>query len=254
MIFCLIDERFLNTGSLSADDLRKPHKDGISSFPNSSIWHSVYQSSSSPPNPKPRSLLERRLRLIIISARPRKPLNFTLSCVSSDPNASDSIKRDECTSSHGCTARRNLGKERNMLKVETVSGRTLVWVSRLPVTPLKVVNETDELKAVGVDEVVLAINYQPEVMLNFLKDFEAKLEIKITCSQETERMVSQCSGCLGDAGEEERDDEDEEQPEMERRGGGRGISNGGCGGAEQEEEEERRRRRADRDARRRRMK
>nr|VDD42856.1 unnamed protein product [Brassica oleracea] len=71
-----------------------------------------------------------------------------------------------------------------MLKVETVSGRTLVWVSRLPVTPLK----TDELKAVGVDEVVLAINYQPEVMLNFLKDFEAKLEIKITCSQETERM------------------------------------------------------------------
>ncbi|KAL0661148.1 hypothetical protein Bca4012_097985 [Brassica carinata] len=71
-----------------------------------------------------------------------------------------------------------------MLKVETVYGRTLVWVSRLPVTPLK----TDELKAVGVDEVVLAINYQPEVMLNFLKDFEAKLEIKITCSQETERM------------------------------------------------------------------
>lgn len=35
---------------------------------------------------------------------------------------------------------------------------------------------------------VLAINYQPEVMLNFLKDFEAKLEIKITCSQETEPM------------------------------------------------------------------
>ncbi|KAL0759536.1 hypothetical protein Bca101_075686 [Brassica carinata] len=86
--------------------------------------------------------------------------------------------------------RRYLGKERNMLEVETVSGRTLVWVSRLPVTPLKVVNETDELKAVGVDEVVLAINYQPEVMLNFLKDFEAKLEIKITCSQETERMVN----------------------------------------------------------------
>ncbi|KAH0871945.1 hypothetical protein HID58_069307, partial [Brassica napus] len=156
----------------------KPHKDGISSFPNSSILHSVYQSSSSPPNPKPRSLLERRLRLIIISARPRKPLNFTPSCVSSDPNASDSIKRDECTT------RRNLGKERNMLKVETIYGRTLVWVSRLPVTPLK----TDELKAVGVDEVVLAINYQPEVMLNFLKDFEAKLEIKITFSQETERM------------------------------------------------------------------
>ncbi|CAN6879912.1 unnamed protein product [Brassica oleracea] len=185
------------------------------------------------------------------------------------------------------SARRNLGKERNMLKVETVSGRTLVWVSRLPVTPLK----TDELKAVGVDEVVLAINYQPEVMLNFLKDFEAKLEIKITCSQETERMDlfpplfslttlhllfffqllvgnetlgsnAETTPCTFEEIEspdfrdlkEERDDEDEEQPEMERRGGGRGISNGGCGGAEQEEEEERRRRRADRDARRRRMK
>ncbi|CAN7032648.1 unnamed protein product, partial [Brassica oleracea var. botrytis] len=39
------------------------------------------------PNPKPRSLLERRLCLIIFSARPRNPLNFTPSCV-----ASDSIK------------------------------------------------------------------------------------------------------------------------------------------------------------------
>ncbi|KAL0668318.1 hypothetical protein Bca4012_031022 [Brassica carinata] len=57
------------------------------SFPKSSILHSVNQSSSSPPNPKPRSLLERRLCLIIISARPRNPLNFTPSCV-----ASDSIK------------------------------------------------------------------------------------------------------------------------------------------------------------------
>ncbi|KAG2265970.1 hypothetical protein Bca52824_073049 [Brassica carinata] len=121
---------------------------------------------------------------------------------------------------------------------------------------------TDELKAVGVDEVVLAINYQPEVMLNFLKDFEAKLEIKITCSQETERMDAETTPCTFEEIEspdfrdlkEERDDEDEEQPEMERRGGGRGISNGGCGRAEQEEEEKRRRRRADRDARRRRMK
>ncbi|CAH8364030.1 unnamed protein product [Eruca vesicaria subsp. sativa] len=51
-----------------------------------------------------------------------------------------------------------------------------------------ILHQTDERKAVGVDEVVLAINYQPEVMLNFLKHFEAKLEIKSTCSQETERM------------------------------------------------------------------
>ncbi|RVW49325.1 Mannose-1-phosphate guanylyltransferase 1 [Vitis vinifera] len=46
----------------------------------------------------------------------------------------------------------------------------------------------EALKAVGVSEVVLAINYQPEVMLNFLKEFEAKLGITITCSQETEPL------------------------------------------------------------------
>ncbi|CAI9093607.1 OLC1v1029153C1 [Oldenlandia corymbosa var. corymbosa] len=48
--------------------------------------------------------------------------------------------------------------------------------------------QIEALKAIGVDEVVLAINYQPEVMLNFLKDFETKLGIKITCSQETEPL------------------------------------------------------------------
>ncbi|KAL8152726.1 hypothetical protein V2J09_010486 [Rumex salicifolius] len=44
------------------------------------------------------------------------------------------------------------------------------------------------LKAVGVTEVVLAINYQPELMLKFLKEFEELLSIKITCSQETEPL------------------------------------------------------------------
>uniref|UniRef100_A0A164TNS0 Uncharacterized protein n=1 Tax=Daucus carota subsp. sativus TaxID=79200 RepID=A0A164TNS0_DAUCS len=48
--------------------------------------------------------------------------------------------------------------------------------------------DIEALKAIGVNEVVLAINYQPEVMLNFLKDFETKLGIKITCSQETEPL------------------------------------------------------------------
>ncbi|KAK1265599.1 Mannose-1-phosphate guanylyltransferase 1 [Acorus gramineus] len=46
----------------------------------------------------------------------------------------------------------------------------------------------EALKAIGVTEVILAINYQPEVMLSFLKDFETKLGIKITCSQETEPL------------------------------------------------------------------
>ncbi|KAG6697453.1 hypothetical protein I3842_09G200000 [Carya illinoinensis] len=51
-----------------------------------------------------------------------------------------------------------------------------------------ILHQIEALKAVGVTEVVLAINYQPELMLNFLKEFEKKLEIKITCSQETEPL------------------------------------------------------------------
>ncbi|KAK4765270.1 hypothetical protein SAY86_026360 [Trapa natans] len=51
-----------------------------------------------------------------------------------------------------------------------------------------ILHQIEALKAVGVTEVVLAINYQPEVMLSFLKEYEAKLGIKITCSQETEPL------------------------------------------------------------------
>ncbi|KAK1320421.1 Mannose-1-phosphate guanylyltransferase 1 [Acorus calamus] len=51
-----------------------------------------------------------------------------------------------------------------------------------------ILHQIEALKAIGVTEVVLAINYQPEVMLSFLKDFETKLGIKITCSQETEPL------------------------------------------------------------------
>ncbi|XP_008801635.2 probable mannose-1-phosphate guanylyltransferase 1 isoform X1 [Phoenix dactylifera] len=51
-----------------------------------------------------------------------------------------------------------------------------------------ILHQIEALKDVGVTEVFLAINYQPEVMLNFLKDFEDKLGIKITCSQETEPL------------------------------------------------------------------
>eukprot|EP00245_Coleochaete_scutata_P009373 TRINITY_DN3073_c0_g1_i1.p1 TRINITY_DN3073_c0_g1~~TRINITY_DN3073_c0_g1_i1.p1 ORF type:complete len:362 (-),score=79.27 TRINITY_DN3073_c0_g1_i1:1045-2130(-) len=51
-----------------------------------------------------------------------------------------------------------------------------------------ILHQIEALRDAGVTEVVLAINYQPEVMLSFLKDFEAKLKIKITCSQEKEPM------------------------------------------------------------------
>ncbi|KAG7565812.1 Nucleotide-diphospho-sugar transferase, partial [Arabidopsis suecica] len=51
--------------------------------------------------------------------------------------------------------------------------------------------QIEALKAIGVDEVVLAINYEPEqllVMSKFSKDVETNLGIKITCSQETEPL------------------------------------------------------------------
>ncbi|KAJ3703922.1 hypothetical protein LUZ61_007627 [Rhynchospora tenuis] len=51
-----------------------------------------------------------------------------------------------------------------------------------------ILHQIEALKNVGVTEVILAINYRPEVMLNFLKEFEDKLSVKITCSQETEPM------------------------------------------------------------------
>ncbi|KAJ4795286.1 Mannose-1-phosphate guanyltransferase [Rhynchospora pubera] len=51
-----------------------------------------------------------------------------------------------------------------------------------------ILHQIEALKAVGVKEVILAINYRPEVMLNFFKDFEEKLGVKITCSQEMEPM------------------------------------------------------------------
>ncbi|KAK9123873.1 hypothetical protein Sjap_013475 [Stephania japonica] len=48
--------------------------------------------------------------------------------------------------------------------------------------------QIEALKSIGVTEVILAINYQPEAMVRFLKDYESKLGIKITCSQETEPL------------------------------------------------------------------
>ncbi|KAJ4899042.1 putative mannose-1-phosphate guanylyltransferase 3 [Raphanus sativus] len=52
-----------------------------------------------------------------------------------------------------------------------------------------ILHQIEALKAAGVTEVVLAINQQqPEVMLNFVKEYEKKLEMKITFSQETEPL------------------------------------------------------------------
>ncbi|KAL4447628.1 hypothetical protein ABPG75_004847 [Micractinium tetrahymenae] len=51
-----------------------------------------------------------------------------------------------------------------------------------------IVHQIEALKAAGVDEVVLAINYRPQVMMDFLKEWEEKLGVKIVCSQEPEPM------------------------------------------------------------------
>ncbi|CAA7019071.1 unnamed protein product [Microthlaspi erraticum] len=52
-----------------------------------------------------------------------------------------------------------------------------------------ILHQIEALKDAGVTEAVLAINHQqPEVMLNFVKEYEKKLEIKITFSQETEPL------------------------------------------------------------------
>lgn len=46
------------------------------------------------------------------------------------------------------------------------------------------VHQIEALKAVGVDEIVLAINYQPEKMIGFLKETEKKYNIKLSISIE----------------------------------------------------------------------
>ena len=46
------------------------------------------------------------------------------------------------------------------------------------------VHQIEALKEVGVDEIVLAINYQPEKMMAFLKETEQKYNIKLSISKE----------------------------------------------------------------------
>ncbi|KAG1677906.1 hypothetical protein FOA52_001324 [Chlamydomonas sp. UWO 241] len=51
-----------------------------------------------------------------------------------------------------------------------------------------IVWQIEALKAAGVTEVVLAINYRPEVMQTFIDEWQSKLGVKIVCSQESEPM------------------------------------------------------------------
>ncbi|KAL5985431.1 cytochrome c1 [Asimina triloba] len=51
-----------------------------------------------------------------------------------------------------------------------------------------ILHQIEALKEVGVTEVILAINYQPQVMLSFLQEYEKKLGVRIICSVETEPL------------------------------------------------------------------
>jgi len=51
-----------------------------------------------------------------------------------------------------------------------------------------IIHQIEALVKVGVDEVVLAVNYQPELMSAVMRDWEKKLNVKITYSQESEPL------------------------------------------------------------------
>ncbi|MEW5301312.1 MAG: hypothetical protein WDW38_009517 [Sanguina aurantia] len=51
-----------------------------------------------------------------------------------------------------------------------------------------IIHQIEALKLAGVTEVVLAINYQPEVMMAFINEWQEKLGVKIVCSQEKSPM------------------------------------------------------------------
>jgi len=51
-----------------------------------------------------------------------------------------------------------------------------------------VIHQIEALKAVGVDQVVLAVNYKPEVMTAILKPWESQIGIKIVYSHEQEPL------------------------------------------------------------------
>jgi len=49
-------------------------------------------------------------------------------------------------------------------------------------------HQIEALSKVGVQEVILAINYQPQAMMEYMKLYEQKYKLKIHCSQETEPL------------------------------------------------------------------
>jgi mannose-1-phosphate guanylyltransferase len=51
-----------------------------------------------------------------------------------------------------------------------------------------ILHQIEALAAVGVKDIVLAVNYRPETMVSYMKEYETKLGIKISFSVETEPL------------------------------------------------------------------
>ena len=56
-----------------------------------------------------------------------------------------------------------------------------------------IVHQIEALRDAGVDEVVLAINYQPAVMYSFIDEWQKKLGVKISISQARPRPTQAAS-------------------------------------------------------------
>lgn len=51
-----------------------------------------------------------------------------------------------------------------------------------------ILHQIEALVAVGVTDIILAVNYRPEIMVAHMKDYEVKYNVKITFSVETEPL------------------------------------------------------------------
>lgn len=51
-----------------------------------------------------------------------------------------------------------------------------------------ILHQIEALVAVGVTDIILAVNYRPEIMVAHMKDYESKYNVKITFSVETEPL------------------------------------------------------------------
>ena len=69
-------------------------------------------------------------------------------------------------------------------------------LARLRAQPM-IVHQIEALRDAGVTEVVLAINYQPQVMYSFIEEYQPKLGVKITISQARGVLLARSKAAFG---------------------------------------------------------